>query len=222
MFASSAVYCVNRQAHKKLWALAVTSLFCLVFYISFASAEEIKNLVRNFDFEDGIVEWVLELHADQGAAATIGVDNKEAVTGKQSAIVETQKLQGGTWWHTGLNQNNHAVKAGTTYTLAFWAKAKSIRTINAGMGENHDPWGNWGFKEFSLDTEWKEYWTTWQSNVTDPNGRIRIATGTFKATVWVDHVRLYEGEYQKEDLSQSKPVSSKERLATTWGEIKSQ
>ena len=139
------------QAPKKLGALAITSLFCLAFYTN--AFAEFKNLVRNFDFEDGIDQWVLELHADQGAAATIGVDKKESVTGKQSAIVETQKLKGGTWWYTGLNQNGHTVKAGTTYTLAFWAKSKSIRTINAGMGENHGPWANWGFKEFNLDKE---------------------------------------------------------------------
>jgi len=188
-----------------------------------AGADEIENLARNPDFEDGIVEWVLELHGDAGAVAELKVD-KDGVVGDKCALVETMKLDGsGTWWHTGLNQNGHIVEAGVTYTLAFWAKSEVKRPICACMGENHDPWGNWNMQTFFITPEWQEYWVTWTSLVTDKNARIRIPTGQFKDEVWVDHVRLYEGTYKEEDLegiTMKRPVEPSGKLATTWAEVK--
>lgn len=199
--------------------LLVLSLFlCLT-----AGADEIENLARNPDFEDGTFEWVLELHAGNGAAAELKSD-KDGVVGDKCALVETTKLDGsGTWWHTGLNQNGHMVEAGITYTLAFWAKSEVKRPISGCMGENHGPWANWNMQNFTITPEWQEYWVTWTSVVTDKNARIRIPTGQAKESVWVDHVRLYEGNYEEEDLEGlviERSVEPSDKLATTWAEIK--
>lgn len=61
--------------------------------------------------------------------------------------------------------------------------------------------------------------------MTDPNGRIRIATGQAKEKVWVDHVRLYEGQYEEEDLDELqgrivRAVAPSGKLATAWASIK--
>lgn len=186
-----------------------------------AIAQEDENLVRNPDFEDGIIGWELELHGDQGAAATLTTD-KDGVVGKLCALVETQSFGGGTWWHTGLNQTGHAVEDGVTYTLSFWAKSETERIISACMAENHDPWGNWNMQDFTITMEWQEYSLTWTSATIDPNARIRISMGQAKEAVWVDHVRLYEGDYVEEDIEgfTEQPVKPASSLATTWASVK--
>lgn len=203
-------------------SISVTALLAL----QGNAAQEVENLIINPDFEQGIVGWELELHADQGAAAQLKVDDDNALVGDQCMLIEIQKLDGsGTWWHVGLNQINLAVEAGETYTLAVWARTenKKARTIRLAGGENHGPWANWGDKDFTITDEWTEYHTTWNQINNDNNARIRIATGQSEEDVWVDHVRFYVGEYQEEDLEGlevEEAAHPKGKLATIWANLK--
>jgi len=200
-------------------------LLFLTFLLCSMSIAGDENFARNPDFEDGIVEWETEIHAETGAAAQLKSD-KGGVVGDLCALFETQNIDGsGTWWHTGLNQSGHAVKNGVTYTLAFWAKAEVKRKIGACLAENHDPWDNWSMQEFNITPEWQEYWVTWNSPAVDKNARIRIPMGYSKEKVWVDHVRFYEGQYKEEDLGglviNKKLVEPLGKLAITWAKVKS-
>jgi hypothetical protein len=85
------------------------------------------------------------------------------------------------------------------------------------------PWDVYAAQEISLSKEWKEFFITFKMLVDDVNSRAGVIMGTEKVDVWVDHIRLYEGEYVS-DIEGAEPqaVESANKLATTWAALKNQ
>ena len=62
---------------------------------------------------------------------------------------------------------------------------------------------------------------TFKMPVDDVNSRAGIIMGIEKVDVWIDHIRLYEGEYVS-DIEGAEPhaVEPSSKLTTTWAELK--
>ena len=85
-----------------------------------------------------------------------------------------------------------------------------------------DPWNEYAKKEIGLTEEWKEFFITFKMTADDVSTRAGIIMGAEKVDVWLDHIRLYEGEYVS-DIEGAEPqaVKPSDKLATIWATLKS-
>ena len=75
---------------------------------------------------------------------------------------------------------------------------------------------------FNINDEWQEYSRTWVQSL-DGSATIHMGLGQVKGDVWLDHFRLYEGDYVEEDLEKfviDQAVEFRDKLAVTWGGIR--
>jgi hypothetical protein len=97
-------------------------------------------------------------------------------------------------WHVQMTQSGFAVLANQAYTLTFWAKASTARTINANVGMNHDPWSSLGFStSVALGTNWQQYTYTF---TVSPDSDARMGFDQLAAStgsVWLAGVSLKPG-----------------------------
>ena len=184
---------------------------------------EIENLALNGDFEDGILDpWRVTFKPDANGDAELSIDEEESFTGDFCLKVEIRSA------------GNHEravhiiqepllapIEKDEKYTYCAWMKAEEPRpavlnTMQAAGGNVSSP--NRG--DFTLSEEWEEYWFTLTATA-DASFRLEFVLGLSDVTVWVDHVRFYEGEYVGEGLGQPKAVTRVDSmLVTCWSRIK--
>lgn len=184
-----------------------------------AYADEVENLIRNGGFEEGIIDW--ELRVGEGAAATLReITGQDVFHGNSCALIEIDNVAGTSAWHLALYQEGHQLEEGTTYTLGFWGKADGFRPVALYVEQAADPWDEYGRIGVEVGEEWEEFTTTFTAAAAGPVWP-RIALGESDIDIWVDNVRLYEGEYVEEDLGQPQmAVDPAGKLPVTWAGIK--
>ena len=140
-----------------------------------AGDTEAVELVTNGDFESGATGW-------SGNAANPVDDGGNSVN--YANVAEAVNP-----WDVNLSQVLTLV-AGETYQLTFRARASVARTIIAGVGENHDPWGA-ATETVNLTTEWAEYsYTFTEIGFGDDNCRVLFDMGAAVGEVFIDDVSL--------------------------------
>ena len=73
-----------------------------------------------------------------------------------------------------------------------------------------------------LDQEWKEYWFT-LSATADGDIRTEFVLGLSDVTLWIDHVRFYEGDYVDEGLGKPEAIATDDNmLITCWSKLKAE
>jgi hypothetical protein len=188
----------------------------LLMSVSYAQ-EEGENIVRNPSFEDGTAEWQLLITAP--AAATWEVV-EEGVVG-DCVYIDVSAVSG-TDWHVEIHQPNQMLDGGETYTFNFWVKtSEDVGSRPFGPGIEGLGASDW-WETFNINDEWQEFSRTWEQGLSG-SATIHYGLGQVKGDVWLDHVRLYIGEYVEEnleDIEVEKAVESKGKLATAWGSIK--
>ena len=182
--------------------LRITFVISMILTSS-AFSKEIENLLMDPDFEEPVLGWSLATRAP--AAATLTIDKNEKRVGQASARIEITDVGDGTAVHN-LTLDNHAaiaVKANTTYTVDFWTKAEADRTLIIDALLNQGPWTNlFRVRDLSVTTEWTRIHHTFQADATLSPVVFLFSFVDSKTTIWLDHVRFYEGEFDEEDIRQ--------------------
>lgn len=206
----------NLELHR-LIAISILLLFSITTGTN-SHAAEIENLIRNGDFEEGLIEW--DLRQSEGAVAKMEEDRGEAIKGRSCVYIEIDNVAGTSDWHLALFQEGHQVEKGKTYTLSFWAKAEEVRPVSCYVEQAADPWDEYGKEVFDVSEEWQVYWITFTSSVAIAVWP-RIALGTSDVNIWVDNVRFYEGDYvEEEGLGSGNMVEPVDKLFGTWAGIR--
>ena len=198
-------------------------LFVSMLLVGFATltygAKPPENILKNGDFGLSLDGWHHWTHAD--AAALFQTEGKKAepIVGKKVAYVKVSKA--GELWHIQFYQQPFTLEKGTTYTYNLWAKSEKPRNVVMRILHQGDPWNEYARKEIGLTEEWKEFFITFKMTVDDVSTRAGIIMGAEKVDVWLDHIRLYEGEYVA-DIEGAEPqaVDPSNKLATTWAALK--
>lgn len=195
--------------------------FCLAFQGAPLAEEEQENLFGDPSFEEGTGSWKMD--TDAGTVASYAIDKKDAIDGKQSALVTMDAAAG---WGCQFGQNVVAGEMGDTYTFAVLAKSvDGPVTVNLQIERAADPWDRALRSDmFTLaDDEWIELHATFEVNDVFAQGWFAYVSCTQpKVEYLVDMYRLYQGEYiPYEELEQPKSVSaSASSLIATWGRMK--
>ena len=183
---------------------------------------EIENLVSNPDFEEGTNGWKLNVG---GNSAGLIKAEKGGVTGDFCLFAQIDAV-GPDNWNPEIHSPSFEVKAGKIYTCAFWAKTEQGKTRPLYVKfEQLDTWEG-PSKTFTITDEWAEYYFSPNMTVqSPPSVVIHIAFQQQKEDVWLDHFRVYQGEYVEEKLPQPGgkgiAVQPAGKLVTLWADIRS-
>jgi hypothetical protein len=171
-----------------------------MFFTSSACSQEVENLLMDGGFEEAVLGWGLATRAP--AAATLTIDTEEKRVGQASARIEITDVGDGSSNHnlTLDNQAGIAVTANKTYTVDFWTKAEADRTLIIDALQNQDPWARlFRVTDLPVTTEWTRIHHTFQADATMSPVVFLFSFVDSKTTIWLDHVRFYEGEFDEED-----------------------
>ena len=209
--------------------VSVACIFIIITAWAFGADEEPQNLVTNPDFSNGNTGWAF--YAGNGAG-TWEITTKGGVGDDGPCVfIEVVALDGVNWYQPNLYSSGLVVLDNDEYTLSLWARTEEEmdRDITVTIQRGADPWTRFTQESFTINGEWNEYWMTWAQPEALDNCWIMIHpagsnAGVSKGLLWIDHIRLYEGEFVEDALSQGedpvKAVKPTGKLAVTWGEIK--
>ncbi len=199
-------------------------LFLLIGVIGFATVTPAEkppeNILKNGDFDLNLEGWHHWTHAD--AAALFQPEGKKAepIVGKKVAYIKISKA-GNALWHVQFYQQPFMLEKGTTYTYNLWAKSEKPRTLVMRILHQGAPWNEYARQTINLSETWKEFFITFKMPADDVNSRAGIIMGGQKVDVWLDHIRLYEGEFIS-DIEGAEPqaVDPLNKLTTTWAALR--
>ncbi len=212
----------------KVKYLSVTVLLAALFMTATVGIYAVEEFIMEEDFEAGQANWSVATRP--GAAMELIIDDDDSVTGKKSARFEISAVGGGGMHDLTLDCNIPiGIEAGETYTVDFWVKAEKDRTIAIDLLMNHDPWTNiFRIENIPVTTEWAVQHHTFVSILEDANAVFLFSFSRSSnlnplVTMWIDHIRFYEGDFEEEDLLGLPPkaVTFGNKLSGTWGMIKS-
>ena len=189
------------------------AVFCALILVGMqAYAGELQN----GDFEAGLEPWEFYINEPDAQADVQLVDTGGIIGSK--CVHANITTTAGTNWHVGVTQDNVTVMAGQTYTAAVFLKADKARlaSLEIKRSPSEGGWEGITAADFNITTEWAEYYATFVPAKDYPDTAflgIWIAQET--GQVWVDGVRLSQGEYSA--AAAVKPVA---KAATTWGRLK--
>jgi hypothetical protein len=188
-------------------------IFCaLILVVSYAYAGELQN----GDFEEGLDPWEFYIN-EPDAQADVQLVDTGGIIGS-NCVHANITTTAGTNWHVGVTQDLVTVMAGQTYTASVFLKADKNRQASLEMKRSPGEGGWEGITsgDFDITTEWAEYHVTFVPAIDYPDTAffgIWIAQET--GEVWVDGLRLSEGEY-----SAAAAVEPAAKITTTWGGLK--
>ncbi len=214
---------------KRKYLLAIVSVISLLLMITvYAYAVEDADIIIFDDFEGGQAGWAQA--AKNGAGMVFTMDDKESVSGDQSAMFEVANIGGGGMHDLTLDSMTPIkLEIDETYTVDFWVKAEEDRTIAIDLLMNHDPWSNvFRIENIPVTTEWEVQHHTFKATFNDANTIFLFSFSKSSnknptATMWIDRVRFYKGDFEEEDLANKPPeaVTPGGKLIRSWGTIKS-
>lgn len=187
--------------------------------LGLADDDEIENLVKGGDFEEGFADkdlWTLQIEGT--AACILTIDKKGSVSGKASLFVEVTSIDNAAPWVPWIWQT-YTIEAGETYTLSMFLKAEEERNVVLNVRDLNAPKQEHFEKTVLVGTEWQEYWATFTSPK-DVEAKVGVRGGP-AVNYWIDLIKFYEGEYVPTEIDgQRIAVSPGGRLATVWGVLK--
>jgi hypothetical protein len=185
-------------------------------------AKDIENLLGNPDFEVDTNGWSL------GNGNIFAIDKKEKCPTGTNVAKATIDAVGANAWEPEIHSPTFALAQNKTYTYSFWAKTEPGKTkaINPCFESNAPAWAGAAAINITLTDQWVEYHSTavW-ANENRAQVVIHIACNfppTEKNDLWIAHAKVYEGAFVEEEIPGLKPkaVTPSEKLASSWGEIK--
>ena len=187
-------------------------------------------LIENYSFEDDLAAWNLEDGAccGRGGLYTMEIDKKNPQHGNKSLKIVGHKATG-TPWHAKVKQKSVSMQKGEKYSVVFWARSEKPREVKVNFQMQHAPWENYLRNQPNpvinlTGPEWEEYDYTFTATVDVSRDMwVSLSIAQSDTDFWIDNFRYFEGEPQ-DDLNRDTPfpVEAKEKLATRWGEIKTE
>lgn len=144
--------------------------------------------LANNDFASGVTSWNFEQHDTATATTQSG-----SFDGRSGLKLTVTKV-GSAAWNVQLNQGTQTIVKDKLYTLGFWAKADSARSLSVALGLNYDPWTTLESRTYNIDATWKYFETSFIASASDASARINFnGFGNQLATVYLANVSFKSG-----------------------------
>ena len=148
------------------------------------------NMLANGSFENGaasLAPWIFR-HDVAAAVVTDGIDTAEGAIAAKVTIAATSKST----WLVQLRQEGVHLQAGTSYTVSFWARSSTTRTINARLQSPVAPYSTFIAKDFTATPVWERYSFVYTSPSEVENAFVGFNLAQATGDVWLDQVAVYE------------------------------
>ena len=179
-----------------------------------------ENILNNGDFDLQLDKWHHWTHESASAVFQTEGRKAEPVVGENAAYISITKV-GNAVGHIQFYQQPFTLEKDTIYTYSLWAKAEKPRKTTMRIMHQGAPWTVYTSLVMNVTEIWSEFILTFKMPVDDVNSRAGIIMGTDKTDVWLDHIRLYEGEHvQDVEGVEPQAVQPDAKLATTWSSLK--
>ena len=210
----------NEIIMKQLYTV-VFSLILLFGLSTLAYSEQLpENILKNGDFDLRLDQWHHWTHESANAVFLTEGKKAEPVVGENAAYISITK-EGNAVGNIQFYQQPFTLKKDTIYTYSVWAKAEKPRNTTMRIMHQGIPWNVYTSLVMNVTEIWSEFVITFTMPVDDVNSRAGIIMGTDKTDVWLDHIRLYEGEHvQDVEGVEPQAVQPDAKLATTWSSLK--
>jgi len=200
--------------------LAIVLVACVSSW-AIAAEEDPVNILQNEGFEIQFESWLFWIQGE--AVAERLIDSKDdPIDGENVAYVEIHNNGvGGN--DIQFYQGPFALEKDKTYTLSVWGKTDGDpQPVELRVLKHEDPWTGYGMNAVRFTDTWNEYSVTFEQPVDDAVARMDLFLGNAENGIWIDHVRLYEGEYFNDGVRElpGQPVEARDRIIGLWGRIK--
>ena len=137
--------------------------------------------------------------------------------------VITVAAAGVNFWDAGVQFSDNIFFAkNTDYTWAMFFKSDPPVRVNIKPELGADPWTAYGENQVQLTEEYQEFWTEWNVGGSDVvPASLTLHVQFDAATIWMDDVRWYEGDYEPFEGGAPQSVDPIGKATTTWGRLKS-
>jgi hypothetical protein len=155
-----------------------------------------RELLTNADFAHDKARWVLESHDQAKAGAAMSDDVPQDLQNERPRSVRINITKAGRMgWHVQFNQPGLKVRAERPYTLTFWAKADTRRSVGVLLGQAQAPWHGLGFTGTArLTAGWKRFRFVFLPSAADDNARLNFTDLARKTgSVWLAGISLRPG-----------------------------
>ncbi len=144
-----------------------------------------RELLRNNDFAQGLNEWNSEQHGNAKAKFDVVDEVPEPLKDLAKAVRIEVVQPSDTGWHVQFNQRSISVKAGVTYLLSFWAKAKRPCSITVNIQQAGGAYAGLGLWEsVRLTTEWRLFRFRFVATRDEENARLNFTDLARQANVY--------------------------------------
>jgi beta-glucanase (GH16 family) len=146
------------------------------------------NLITNASFDDtSMAPWAYR--NDLGAA--FSQDTTTAANGTRASFKAALSSSNNSQpWVVSVNQSNKALNAGQSYTLNFWAKASTTRSIRAVVQLQNSPYTEYTNQGANLTGSWARYTYTFTAPATTTAAMLNFNLASATGSVWIDDVVL--------------------------------
>ena len=148
------------------------------------------NQLTNSSFENTSKDWgkTWQYNIYSDSSATYNLDSSTKKDGKYSARIHVSKSSSNAH-HVQLS-HRFKMKKNTKYTLSFWAKSSSSRSMSVSTGQSNQSAGQGGSTSVQLTNSWKKYSYSFNGSANDSNASVSFNVGDKTGDVWVDGVTL--------------------------------
>ena len=130
--------------------------------------------------------------SSEGGAGTAVRDTSTVHAGAGSLRVNVSRA-GSNAWNVD-SSHPVAVQGNREYTISFWARSDTTRTVSPWIQQAHSPWNCLDyFGPAQVTPRWQRFVLTAACSATDSNARLDLGFGTSATTVWVDDVTVQQG-----------------------------
>jgi hypothetical protein len=155
------------------------------------------NMIVDGSFEAIIgTGWNNNWNLRNDLGATFSQDTSTAANGSKASLKTVlSKSDSSQPWLVSVSQANKSLAAGQSYTLSFWAKAASSRSIRAVVQMQNSPYTEFSNQAANLGTGWTRYSFTFTPSSTTSAAMLNFNLAGSTSTVWVDAVSLCKTGY---------------------------
>jgi glucose/arabinose dehydrogenase len=144
------------------------------------------NLLRNGGFGLAGAGWrdPWKFVVRSPATAAVVRDTADAPSAPAALRVDMSAAQ--LDWHVQILQPNVPLESGTTYTLAFRARANSARPIRVAFHRNGGSYPVYHQRTLTINSTWQRYEVVFSSSTTDAAALFALNLGTAAGSIWFD------------------------------------
>jgi hypothetical protein len=131
-----------------------------------------------------------------GGTGVISQDSSTSTDGVYSAKIDITSASSSSPWLVQLQQPNKTLAAQQPYTISFFAKAATNKSIDVVVQQTNSPYTLYTSQTFNLTTTWKQYSFTFIPSASETNAFLGFNLASSVGQIWLDDITMQTSNAQ--------------------------